>query len=203
MNKICGRLLSVLIKPSVQSTKALNNIAARTFSFRSDLSLETLYPKSKLQLFTPSAPISTGDKFSGYIPINELNITYSRSSGPGGQHVNCVNTKVDLRFKLASATWIPEKTKEKLLVGLKNKISKEGYFVIKSDLTRSQQMNLADALEKLREIIRKYEIETPQPTDETLEKIRRRKERAARERLFIKRKRSQTKADRQGPNVDF
>ncbi|XP_055859224.1 peptidyl-tRNA hydrolase ICT1, mitochondrial [Episyrphus balteatus] len=203
MNKICIRLLSVVIKPGFQNAYNSSNVVARNFSFRSDLSLETLYPKSKLALFTPTAPLSTGDKFSGYIPINELDITYSRSSGPGGQHVNCVNTKVDLRFKLASATWIPEKTKQKLLVELKNKLSKDGYFVIKSDLTRSQQMNLADALEKLRNIIRKYEIDTPRPTDETLEKIRRRKERAARERLFIKRQRSQTKQDRQGPNVDF
>lgn len=42
-------------------------------------------------------------------------ITYSRSSGPGGQHVNTVNTKVDLRFKVAEAQWISEKVKSRLL----------------------------------------------------------------------------------------
>lgn len=105
--------------------------------------------------------------------------------------MNTVNTKVDLRFKLAEADWIPEKTKEKLLNGvsvfvilhsliiwwifqLQNKITKEGYYVIKSDLTRSQQMNLADALEKLRTLIRGFEFEAPAATEETLEKIRKR-----------------------------
>lgn len=64
-------------------------------------------------------PASKGDKFSGFIPLNNLQITYSRSSGPGGQHVNTVNTKVDVRFKLAEADWIPEKTREKLFNGVK------------------------------------------------------------------------------------
>jgi len=148
--------------------------------------------------------LSSGDKFNGYIPMDKLEITYSRSSGPGGQHVNTVNTKVDLRFKLAEAEWIPEKTREKLLKVLANKINKEGYYFIKSDLTRSQQMNLADALEKLRSIIRAQEVEPTGPSEETLEKLRRRQEKAARQRLQLKRDRAQVKADRQAPSgVDF
>lgn len=57
----------------------------------------------------------------------------------------------------------------------KTKINKEGYFIIKSSVTRSQQMNLADALEKLRNLIR--DLEKPVKAElspETLEKIRRR-----------------------------
>lgn len=53
-------------------------------------------------------------KFSGYIPVDELDITYSRSSGPGGQHVNRIETKVDLRFHVQSASWISDKVKERL-----------------------------------------------------------------------------------------
>lgn len=136
--------------------------------------------------------------------MDKLEITYSRSSGPGGQHVNTVNTKVDIRFKLAEAQWIPEKTREKLIKVLANKITKEGYYFIKSDLTRSQQMNLADALEKLRTLIRAQEVEPATPSEETLEKLRRRQEKAARQRLQLKRERSQVKADRQAPGgIDF
>lgn len=136
--------------------------------------------------------------------MDKLEITYSRSSGPGGQHVNTVNTKVDVRFKLAEAQWIPEKTREKLIKVLANKITKEGYYFIKSDLTRSQQMNLADALEKLRTLIRAQEVEPTAPSEETLEKLRRRQEKAARQRLQLKRERSQVKADRQAPGgIDF
>lgn len=55
------------------------------------------------------------NKFNGYIPMNQLKITYSRSSGPGGQNVNCVDTKVDIRFHVSSADWLSEETKKFLL----------------------------------------------------------------------------------------
>ncbi|XP_017464182.1 PREDICTED: peptidyl-tRNA hydrolase ICT1, mitochondrial [Rhagoletis zephyria] len=201
MNKICASFISVLRSSSSEKFYTSSVILGRRLSFKSDLSLEKLYPNSRLKLYTPPPPTNTGDKFSGFIPINQLEITYSRSSGPGGQHVNCVNTKVDLRFKLVNAEWIPEKTRQKLVEGLQNKLTKDGYFVIKSDLTRSQQMNLADALEKLRNLIREYEVEKAVPTEETLEKLRRRQEKAARERLLVKRQRSLTKSTRQGPSI--
>lgn len=107
--------------------------------------------------------------------MNQLKITYSRSSGPGGQNVNCVDTKVDLRFHVATVDWISDDTKKLLLNEHSGRITKDGFFVIRNDVTRYQQMNLADALEKLRNIIRALE----QPTDkvaspETLEKHRRR-----------------------------
>lgn len=54
-------------------------------------------------------------KFSGYIPLDKIQVTYSASSGPGGQNVNCVNTKVDLRFQVNSATWLSEEIRTKLL----------------------------------------------------------------------------------------
>lgn len=46
--------------------------------------------------------------------MNTLKIGYSRSSGPGGQNVNKVDTKVDLRFHVKSAEWISEPIREKL-----------------------------------------------------------------------------------------
>lgn len=54
-------------------------------------------------------------KFSGYIPLDKIEIKYSASSGPGGQNVNCVNTKVDVRFQVNSATWLSEEIRTKLL----------------------------------------------------------------------------------------
>lgn len=71
--------------------------------------------------------------------------------------------------------------------------------MVKSELTRYQHLNLADALERVRNIIRKLEIEST-PTElppEKLAIIQRRHEKLARERLFVKRIRSQTKHDRQ------
>lgn len=69
---------------------------------------------------------------------------------------------------------------------------------MRSELTRYQHMNLADALERVRTIIRSLEVEiTPKEVSpEKLAAIQRRHEKAARERLFVKRTRSQTKSDR-------
>ncbi|XP_035781595.1 peptidyl-tRNA hydrolase ICT1, mitochondrial-like [Anopheles albimanus] len=176
---------------------------SHAYSYRSDLALETIYPNSNLRLYTPAPPAAKPDgSFNGYIPMNKLNITYSRSSGPGGQNVNTVSTKVDIRFHLESATWLPEATRKRLAELQKGRITKDGFLVIKSELTRSQQMNTADALERLRSFIR--QAEQPllvEPSPETEEMLRRRHEKATRERLAMKRNRSNTKAQRQAPIV--
>ncbi|EDW52458.1 peptidyl-tRNA hydrolase ICT1, mitochondrial [Drosophila sechellia] len=199
MNKITSAFIRVLRQSS--SSGGTGTLLGRQLSYKSDLSLDKIYPGARLQIYTPPPPSIGSDKFSGFIPMDRLEITYSRSSGPGGQHVNTVNTKVDVRFKVEQADWIPEQTRQKLLKVLANRITKDGYFYIKSDLTRSQQMNLADALEKLRTIIRSQEaVAAAPPSEETLEKLRRRQERAVRERLQLKRGRAQVKADRQGPS---
>lgn len=46
--------------------------------------------------------------------MDELEVTYERASGPGGQHVNKVNTKVDLRFHVEKASWISDVVKKRL-----------------------------------------------------------------------------------------
>lgn len=131
--------------------------------------------------------------------MNELVITYSRASGPGGQNVNCVNTKVDLRINVMAASFITQEVKDRILNDNKNQINKEGELVIRSDVTRSQQLNLADALEKLRTIIRMAEKPVIlEPSIESLEKLRKRQEKATRMRLHFKRERSNVKSDRQG-----
>lgn len=173
--------------------------------FKSNLALERLYPNSRLDITTISKPPESKDgKFSGYIPIDKVEINYSRSSGPGGQNVNCVSTKAEIRFHLSSAEWIPEAIRAKLAEQVKNQLTKEGYFIIKSERTRSQQLNLADALDKLRDMIQStaQSMATPQVSLETLERRRRLRERAARERLKEKRVNSMTKQARHAPTID-
>lgn len=57
-----------------------------------------------------------------YIPMDQIEVTYSKSSGPGGQNVNKVNTKVDVRFHLASAKWINDDIKEKIATKVRHLI---------------------------------------------------------------------------------
>lgn len=59
------------------------------------------------------------NRFNGYIPMNKITVTYSRSSGPGGQNVNKLDTKVDVRFHVESAEWISEEVRERLLIQVK------------------------------------------------------------------------------------
>jgi peptidyl-tRNA hydrolase ICT1 len=195
MLNICRNLLKVV-------TEAPPGRFYSSTPYKSAISLENLYPNSSLKLTTPSKP-PNDDKFTGYIPLDQLDITYSRSSGPGGQNVNKVNTKVEVRFQLNSATWISEDVKSKLLEKFKNKITKDGFVIFRSDLTRHQQLNLADCLEKIRASVRACLVEDAEPSEETAEKIRRRNEKAVRERLALKRMRSQVKNDRRGPEMDL
>lgn len=74
-------------------------------------------------------------------------------------------------------------------------------MVIKSDLTRSQQLNVADALQKLRQMIRDLIVEPVEPSELTQEKHRKSQFKAAQERVFVKRARSQVKSDRRGPSM--
>ncbi|XP_066600311.1 large ribosomal subunit protein mL62 [Prorops nasuta] len=200
MNCLVRRILLSLRTDSLQPRYlyALQN----SFSYKSAVSLDKLYPKSSLKIYTPTfVPADPSAKFNGFIPIDQLDITYSTSSGPGGQNVNRVNTKVDLRFKVETATWLCDEAKQKLQDQEKNRINKEGYLIIKSDITRSQQLNLADALEKLRAMIRKSLQPPPELSEETLETIRNNKIKAARKRLYEKRVRSDIKKSR-NPDIN-
>ena len=112
---------------------------------------------------------------SFFFLLDKLEINYCRSSGPGGQNVNCVSTKTEVRFHLATADWIPEKTRTRLTELVRNFISKDGYYIVKSERTRSQHLNLADALDKLRDQIRAAEqsLVQPEASPASLEKQRR------------------------------
>ena len=127
-------------------------------------------------------------RFSGVIPIKKLAIDCCRSSGPGGQHVNKKNTKVSVSFHLESADWLPNETKLKLSEIHKSNLNKDGILTIRSDKTRSQTLNVADCMDKLRAYISEAE-QPPEPelSPETIELRRERMERAAAERLKEKR----------------
>jgi ribosome-associated protein len=79
----------------------------------------------------------------------------SRSGGPGGQNVNKVNTKVELRFSVTDTLNLSDE--EKLLIQrkLKNKINKEGYLIIVSQEARSQSENKVNVTEKFYIILAK------------------------------------------------
>jgi ribosome-associated protein len=85
----------------------------------------------------------------------ELVFTATRSSGPGGQHVNKVSTRVELRFNIPESSLLTEDQKLVILTRLKNKITDDGTLIIVSQESRSQLKNKEKALEKFYQLIQK------------------------------------------------
>ena len=86
---------------------------------------------------------------------NELIITASKSSGPGGQNVNKVNTKIEVRLNIEKSDLLSEEEKELLLKKISNKINKAGELIITSQSARTQLQNKEIAIEKINLLISK------------------------------------------------
>lgn len=91
------------------------------------------------------------------IPDNELQWSFVRSSGPGGQNVNKVATAVQLRFDAAHSPSLPEDVRERLLKLAGQRATEEGVIFIEAKSLRSQSRNREQALAKLRDLVRQAE----------------------------------------------
>ncbi len=87
------------------------------------------------------------------IPGNHLEVAFVRSSGPGGQHVNKVSSKVELRCDFESIDDFPFGAKLRLRAIARNRLDADGKILITSQKTRDQRMNLEDARDKLSEMV--------------------------------------------------
>jgi len=93
--------------------------------------------------------LSGGNRISA-AEIEEL---ASRSSGPGGQHVNTSSTRVTLRWNLRDSRCLKPEVRERLLARLRPRLSKNGVLSVHADRHRSRERNREAARERLKELV--------------------------------------------------
>ncbi len=114
-----------------------------------------------------STPLVINDKIT--LPGHDLEWTAVRASGPGGQNVNKVSSKIELSFDFEGTVALNDPAKARLRTLAKNTLDAEGRILVVSQKTRDQSKNLDDARAKLREMVLKALVvpKTRKPTKPT------------------------------------
>lgn len=130
------------------------------------------------------------------IPANELQWKFSRSSGPGGQHVNTSDSRVQLTWNVVESAVLSDELRELLLDRLSHRLV-GGSITIAASAQRSQLRNRETALENLAERLRDAVAPPATPRRRTSPT-----KGSARRHLAAKKQRSETKQQRQRPDAD-
>lgn len=101
------------------------------------------------------------------IDEKELDESFVRSSGPGGQNVNKLSTAVQLRFDVRNSASLPDRVKERMVALAGSRMTQDGVLIIIAQRHRTQDRNRADALDRLIDLIREAAAPPPPVRRET------------------------------------
>ncbi len=88
------------------------------------------------------------------IDSDEIEESFTRSGGPGGQHVNTTDSAVLLRFDVANSPGLPDAVKGRLMALAGSRLTKEGVLILRSEGARSQLLNRTEVRERLIALIK-------------------------------------------------
>ena len=147
----------------------------------------------------PPVPVRPADEIipGVRLPESAMRFQYARSSGPGGQNVNKVNTKAELWVPLAAITGLTERAVARLRTLAGRRLTAAGEIHLTGETERSQEANRSAVLERLRELLLQAQHE-PKPRKKTKPS-----KGAKRRRLEAKRQRSEVKSRRRGTKGDW
>ena len=130
------------------------------------------------------------------IPSEDLEFQFVRSSGPGGQNVNKLSSKAELRFALSASLALSAAQKRRLAAAFPSHVTRAGDFLLTGDRFRSRLQNERDVCERLVEMLRSVRFAPKRrlPTRPSRS--------AKRHRMADKRARADTKRTRRGPGSD-
>lgn len=100
------------------------------------------------------------------VPRSELEFAFARSSGAGGQNVNKVNSKAEVRWDIASSESVPQDVLGRFLSRYRNRLDADGLVMVTSEKHRDRERNLEDAIAKLEEWVQSV-WEKPKPRIKT------------------------------------